>query len=146
MSDGPPAARHVLVVDDEREFAALLRSILVSAGYTVATAHTCEDALVQASKRRPDIITLDIHMPRKSGVFLYRQLRADEAFRGVPIVVVTGLTRDEEMEGIVHSLLEPKGVPPPAAYVEKPIDQPRFLKTIREALSSGASGNRRRGL
>ncbi len=140
MSDEPATAPHVLVVDDEPDFAALLQTILTGAGYTVATAHTCEDALVQARKRRPDVITLDIQMPRKSGVFFYRQFKAKEAYRRVPVVVVTGLTRDEEMEKIVHSLLEPEDLPPPEAYVEKPIDRPRFLKTIEAALSSGKSG------
>jgi CheY-like chemotaxis protein len=132
----------VLVVDDEPDFAALLQSILVGAGYTVATAHTCEDALVEARGHRPDLITLDVHMPRKSGVFFYRKLKEDPAFRDVPVVVVTGLTRDEEMESIIHSLLEPKELPPPAAYMEKPIDRPRFLRTVGRVLSSGTSGDR----
>jgi CheY-like chemotaxis protein len=143
MGDERTTAKHVLVVDDEPDFAALLRSILVKAGYTVATAYDCEDALAQVRKHRPDIITLDIHMPRKSGVFFYRKLKANAAFRDVPVVVVTALTRqDREMESLIRSLLEPENVPHPQAYLEKPIDAQRLLQTIEEALASGISGNR----
>ena len=134
------AKKHVLVVDDEPDFAALLRSILLKAGYTVAMAYTCEDALLQVRKTRPDLITLDIHMPRKSGVFFYRKLKADKKFLDVPVVVVTALTRnDKEMENIIHSLLEPDNLPHPAAYLEKPVDGPRLLEAIQEALSSSTS-------
>ena len=118
MTNEFEAEKCVLIVEDEPDFAALLRSILEKAGYTVATAYNCEDALVQVSKHKPDLITLDIHMPRKSGVFFYRKIKADEAFRDIPVVVVTGITRnDKEMENIVRSLLEPDNVPHPEAYV-----------------------------
>jgi CheY-like chemotaxis protein len=140
MSDAEPTAKHVLVVEDEPDFAALLRSMLTKAGYTVATAYNCEDALAETRKHRPDVITLDIHMPRKSGVFFYRKLKADEAFRDVPVVVVTGVTRDKEMESLIHSLLEPGDLPAPEAYLEKPVERPRFLRTVQQALSSGRSG------
>jgi len=128
-------SKHVLVVDDEPDFAALLRSILIKAGYTVATAYNGEAAMVEVRRHTPDIITLDMKMPGKSGVFFYRKLKADQAFRDLPVVVVTALTRDDrDMENLIHCLLEPENVPHPQAYLEKPIDGPRFLKTIEDAL------------
>jgi two-component system alkaline phosphatase synthesis response regulator PhoP len=131
--------RRVLVVDDEPDFAALLRSILMKAGYSVAKAYNCEDALLQVRKARPDVITLDIQMPRKSGVFFYRKLKEQEEFRDIPVVVMTGLTcKDKEMESLVRYLLEPEGIPNPDAYLEKPVDRPRFLKTIRDVILSDA--------
>ncbi len=135
MTNQAIPAKHVLVVEDEPDFAALLRSVLETAGYTVATARDCEDALAEARKHRPDLITLDIGMPRKSGVFFYRKLKEKGAFGDVPVVVVTGLTRDDRvMENLIHSLLEPDNVPHPQAYFEKPFDEPRFLQTIHELL------------
>jgi CheY-like chemotaxis protein len=135
MSAESATAKHVLVVEDEPDLAALLRSILVRAGYTVATAHNGQDALVEVREHRPDIITLDMKMPRRSGVHFYRALKKARAFRDVPVVVVTGLTHDDkDMENLIRSLLEPENVPHPEAYVEKPVDEPHFLRTIREAL------------
>jgi CheY-like chemotaxis protein len=131
------SGKHVLVVEDEPDFAALLRSMLVRAGYTVATAYDCEDALAQVREHRPDLITLDMKMPGRSGIFFYRKLKADKAFRDVPVVVVTGLTRDDrDMENLIHSFLETEKVPYPQAYVEKPVDATGFLKTVGEAISS----------
>jgi CheY-like chemotaxis protein len=132
-----------LVVDDEPDFAALLQSILVSAGYTVTTACNCDDALKQVCKARPDVITLDIRMPRKSGVFFYRKLKEDARFRDVPVVVVTGtMHQDKEMDKIVLGLLEGPGVPPPEAYVEKPVDWPSLLKTLERTISPGGAASR----
>ncbi len=137
MSGKLAARKHVLVVEDEADFAALLRSILVGAGYTVALAYDCEEALAETRRHKPDLITLDMKMPRKSGVFFYRKLKADKAFHDVPVVVVTGLTRDDrDMETLIRSFLEAEKVPHPQAYVEKPLDVPAFLRTMEEALSS----------
>jgi CheY-like chemotaxis protein len=131
----------VLIVEDEPDFAALLASILIKAGYSVATAYNCENALLQVRNARPDLITLDIQMPRKSGAFFYRKLKADERLRDIPVVVVTGLTADKEMETLIRRFLDPDDVPHPEAYVEKPIDGPSFLRTLEGVLSVSRSAS-----
>lgn len=137
MINEPTASRHVLVVEDEPDFAALLQSILERGGYSVTTAYNCDDALSAVQDMRPDLITLDMQMPQKSGALFYRKLRSNDELRNTPVVVVTGLTRDDrEMEHIIRTFLEPEKVPPPDAYVEKPIDGPQFLATVREALTA----------
>ena len=79
-------------------------------------------------------------MPRKSGIHFYRKLKADRAFRDVPVVVVTGVTRDDkDMENVIHAFLETDKVPHPQGYVEKPVDTRCFLRAIEEALSTGTS-------
>jgi CheY-like chemotaxis protein len=131
-----------LIVEDEPDFAGLLRSILANAGYTVATAYNCEDALSRVRKATPDVITLDIHMSRKSGVFFYGKLKEEDKFRDIPVVVVTGITRDDkEMENIIRMLLEPEDGPHPEAYLEKPVDGPSLLRTIEEALAPSQPTN-----
>ena len=143
MSNDPVAEKHVLIVEDEPDFADLLRSILMNAGYTVATAYNCEDALSQVHRTRPDVITLDMQMPRESGAMFYRKLKRDEKFRDIPVVVVTGVTRgDQDMKTLVRSLLEPDNVPHPEAYLEKPVDESSLLKTIEEAMSTNNSASR----
>ena len=134
--------KHILVIEDEPDFAALLRSILTKGGYTAATAYNWTDALKELEDNTPNLITLDINMPEKSGVFFYRDIKANRKFREIPIVVVTGLSRDDkDMENIVRSLMESEHVPHPEAYVEKPVDGPRFLRTVQEALLSNDSEN-----
>lgn len=138
MANEAVTTKHVLVVEDEPDFAALLRSILERGGYAVATAYNSDEALAAVKHEKPDLITLDIQMPRKSGVLFYRQLKSDGEFRHIPVVVVTGVTRDDKyMETLVHTLLEPDNLPHPAAYVDKPVDGARFLETIQEVLQLG---------
>jgi CheY-like chemotaxis protein len=137
MTTESVTGKHVLVVEDEPDFAALLRSILMKAGYTVATTYYSDQALSLVSELKPDLITLDIQMPRESGLFFYRKLKANEAFRHIPVVVVTGLTRgDKDMENLIRTFLEAENVPHPEAYVEKPVDGPHLLRTIEEVLLS----------
>jgi len=140
MSNDSVTEKRVLIVEDEPDFAALLQSILLNAGYTVAVAYDSEDALSKVRTASPDVITLDMQMPRESGAVFYRKLKGDENLRHIPVVVVTGITRDDQdMKTLVRSLLEPDNVPHPEAYLEKPVDGPSLLQTVEAALSSAGS-------
>jgi len=142
MTSDPARTKHVLVVEDEPDFAALLRSILINGGYTVAMAYNWEDAIKELDAKTPDLVTLDINMPAKSGVFFYRDIKTNRKFCDIPVVVVTGLTRDDkDMENVIRSLMELEHVPHPEAYVEKPVAGPHFLRTVQEALLSSESEN-----
>lgn len=137
MSNKPQVEKHVLIVEDEPDFAALLASILVNAGYGVTTAYNGEDALSHVHRSRPDVITLDMQMPKESGPLFYRKLKKDEKFRHIPVIVVTGVTRDDaDMKTLVQSLLASDNLPHPDAYLEKPVDGPSLLGMIEDAMST----------
>ena len=139
MTSDITMAKHVLIVEDEPDFAALLQSILTKGGYSVATAHNWEDALKELDNRTPDLITLDVNIPEKSGVFFYRDIKAHQRFRDIPVIVVTGLTRDdEEMESIIRSLMELEHLPHPEAYIEKPPESDELLECVENCLASQA--------
>lgn len=139
MTSETTMKKHVLVVEDDPDYAALLQSILSGGGYAVETAYNCEDAFSAVRRRRPDVITLDIQMPKKSGALFFRTIKATQGLRHVPVVVVTGLTRDDrDMENMIRAFLERDNVPHPEAYVEKPVDGAVLLKTIENVLSSAA--------
>ena len=143
MTHESTVKKRVLVVEDEPDYAALLRSILEKAGYSAATAYTSEDALIEVQENRPDIITLDLQMPRQSGALFYRKLKANEAFREIPVIVVTGLALDDnDLATLVRSLLERDNLPHPEAYLEKPVDAASLLDTIEETLMCSSSADR----
>ena len=126
-----------LVVEDEPDYATLISEILQEDGYSVATASDGIEALGSVRKQRPDVITLDIQMPRKGGVEFYRELKSDPEFNEIPVVVVTGITRDDrDMETFVRTFLEVEHLPMPDAYLEKPVDDEELLRVIRDALRS----------
>ncbi len=67
------ANKHLLIVEDELDFAGLIEAVLRSDGYSTTVSLNGEDALEQARYWPPDLVTLDIEMPRKSGLFFYRK-------------------------------------------------------------------------
>ncbi len=89
-------AETILVVDDEPQIVRLVRAYLEEAGYRVAIAYDGEEALYAARQEKPDLIVLDILMPRMDGLEFIRQIRREQ---DVPIIVLTA--RSEETDRIV---------------------------------------------
>ncbi len=117
-------AKKVLIIDDEKDMRVYLEALFRKAGFETATAENGEEGLWLAEANRPDLITLDILMPKKSGIKAYRGLRSSEATKDIPIVVLTGLTRLDDFFGDLGEL------PQPDALVEKPIDRDAFVKEV----------------
>jgi CheY-like chemotaxis protein len=128
--------QRVLVVDDEPEFAELVAQLLLAAGYEVAVAFDGEAALAQVRACAPDLITLDIRMPRKSGLLFYRQIKSREAYRHIPVIVITGLIRDDrDWENFIRSFLEVDHLPRPQAYMDKPFEEEELLEVVEKVLN-----------
>jgi putative two-component system response regulator len=81
----------ILVVDDGEENLELMEAILAPFDYEVILAHDGEDALERVEETPPDVILLDVNMPRMDGLTVARRLKSDNATRSIPIVMVTAL-------------------------------------------------------
>src|SRR5438034_2816866 len=91
----------ILVVDDGAENREILVDLLGSEGYTVDTAVDGAEAVEKALASPPDLILMDVSMPRLTGFEACRRLKADERTHLVPIVLVTGLVaREDRIQGI----------------------------------------------
>jgi two-component system phosphate regulon response regulator PhoB len=115
----------VLVIDDEPDVRTFLSTLLEDNGYAVVTAEDGVDALDKVKASRPDIVTLDITMPEKSGVRFYRDMKENDEYKAIPIVIVTGISAD--FKKFISSR---KQVPPPEGYVSKPIEEKEILELI----------------
>src|SRR5687767_3795584 len=94
-------ANRILVVDDLRENREILTDLLTPEGYAVETAKDGLEGVEKALSAPPDLILLDVSMPRLSGFEACRILKSDERTRLVPIVLVTGLVaREDRIQGI----------------------------------------------
>lgn len=113
----------ILVIDDEADIRAFLTALLRDAGYEVREAHDGVMAYEMASQERPDLITLDLQMPNKTGTEFYRKLARDKQLRDVPVIVVSGLAGRH------------LAVKEPVAVFDKPIDAEEFLATVKQALA-----------
>lgn len=122
----PPArntlAKSILVVEDDPDIAAYLVSLFRTNGYRADAATEGPDAVEMARARRPDLVTLDLEMPRQWGPRVYRELMDLPGGAHIPVVLVTGL-------GGLHLM-----VPNAVGTVDKPFDPDLMLGIVRRAL------------
>ena len=96
--EGTPDAAQLVVIDDEEAFRYVIRHIAQDAGLRVQEAENGEAGLALVRQSRPDVVILDLHMPRLDGFAVLQALAADEQLRTVPVVVCTSqaLTLDQK--------------------------------------------------
>ena len=119
--------KKVLIIDDEPDTVTYFSSLLEDNGYETIVAKDGEEGLNKTKTDRPDLITLDISMPEKSGVKLYRELRTSDDLKQIPIIIITGVS--EDFRSFISSRRQ---VPPPDGYITKPIDQDEFLDLVKK--------------
>ncbi len=122
-------ARTVLVVDDDPDAREFLSTVLQDNGFTAATANDGTEAIAMIEQAAPDLVALDITMPEKSGVAVYRRLKEDDQLKTIPVIVVTGISDD--FKKFISSRRQ---VPPPEGYISKPVDHEQFLKMVQGLL------------
>ena len=93
----------VLLVDDNSQNLELLQAYLDDLGCPIRTARDGVEALQEIDRERPDIILLDVMMPRMSGFQLCNKLKADPATRDIPVIMVTALNEVGDVERAVES-------------------------------------------
>jgi CheY-like chemotaxis protein len=129
-----PQDKTILVVDDEPNVRQYLETVLVDAGFNVMTAADGEEALELIRKHRPDFISLDLIMPRKSGHRLLYELRRDKELARIPVLVVTAHARDDLGKGDLQDLLENRVMSGPETYLEKPVNPRTYVRSIMRIL------------
>lgn len=92
----PQKNKTILLADDEQFIVIAYKDGLERAGYTVAVAHDGEEALSQAQATNPDLILLDLIMPKMNGFEVLRTLKADPNYAAIPVVVLTNLGQSND--------------------------------------------------
>jgi len=136
----------ILIVDDEPDVGLYLTAVLEDAGYRTATSATVAEALAAVREAPPDLVCLDVMMPKESGLSFYVALRADPRLRRIPVIVVSGVAPAGEFD--FRQYVQDPNIAPPDGYVEKPIRIEQFLNEVERQLSapkSGRSGRRSHG-
>jgi CheY-like chemotaxis protein len=123
-------ARKILVVDDEPDMRTFLTTVLEDNGYRHESAKDGEEAMALIEADPPDLIALDVTMPNKSGVSVYRTLKNDDRYKDIPIIFITGVT--DEFKKFISSRRQ---VPPPEGYISKPVNHDDFLAMIEKLLA-----------
>ncbi len=117
----------VLVAEDHRDSRDALRALLEASGYCVHLAVDGAEAVEQALALRPDLILMDIMMPRLDGLSATRRLREEPAMASTPILALTAM--DNAREPALAAGCDD--------YLRKPIDVPRFFETVHRWIRNG---------
>jgi DNA-binding response OmpR family regulator len=120
-------AKKILIVDDEPNIVISLEFLMKKEGFEVAVANDGDEALAKVASFNPDLLLLDVMMPKKSGFEVCEALRADSERAGLKIVMLTAKGRDTEMA---------KGLAIGAdAYVTKPFSTRELVDKVKEMLA-----------
>ncbi|TEU19813.1 MAG: response regulator [Anaerolineales bacterium] len=120
--------RKVLCIEDEPEMIDLIKLILERKGFEVLGAVGGEEGLEAIRRERPDLILLDLMMPEVDGWEVYRQMKADEQLKDIPVIVVTAKAQSiDKVLGLHIAKVDD--------YVTKPFGPQELLKSVNKVLA-----------
>ena len=93
----PPSLPPILVVDDNHDNAEIIRQYLEVRGYPVTVAHSGDEALSMFEKVKPALVLLDVMMPGRDGYEVLAELKADPRTQGIPVVLLTARSSDDDV-------------------------------------------------
>lgn len=123
------AGLEILVVDDDSDSLTYISTVLEDHGASTRRAKDGDEAMALVRERRPDLITLDLGMPGKSGVEVFHELRDDPELREIPVCVITGRP---ELRKLIY---ERPGGDSPDGYLNKPVDEKTLVRDLRRILA-----------
>jgi two-component system alkaline phosphatase synthesis response regulator PhoP len=127
--------KKILVVDDEPDVRNFLAACLEDAGFVVDTAVDGVDALEKLEANPPDLMTLDMVMPRLSGVKVIRRMRKNEKWADLPVIVITAHAHDELGSDDIKGFYTMTSGLRPRITLDKPVSPEKLVKTIGEVLN-----------
>jgi len=122
--------KKILIVEDEQDILTYFEAIFQDNGYDTVSAKDGIEGFELAKSEKPDLITLDITMPKQSGLKIYRQFKDYPELKNIPVILITA--HDDFLGIFLNDLKE---YAPPEGIFYKPIDSRRILKLIAEILS-----------
>jgi CheY-like chemotaxis protein len=125
--------KKVLIVDDEPEQIEFAAMVMQENGYIPISASDGKEGMKKVHTEKPDLILLDILMPEKGGLGMYKDLKQNEETRNIPVVIVTGVVRGGDFQD--RMIRQDGNLPPPDGYIEKPMNPDAVGKLVNDLLS-----------
>jgi DNA-binding response OmpR family regulator len=119
--------KRILIIEDEREISLILKLRLEATGYEVVQSFDGEDGYEKVATQNPDLILLDLILPRKGGLQVLDDLKSDPKYKHIPVIIITGLA--EVREGALKA----------EGYFLKPFDSIELLAAIKDCLNGDSS-------
>lgn len=128
---GQSAPPKVLIADDNRQILELLEAYLEPLGVRIVTASDGQATLAAVERDPPDLVLLDVMMPKRSGFEVCRLLKRDQRYRHIPIILVTALNEVEDMERGRESGAD--------EFISKPVNKIDLLASVERLLGRNRS-------
>lgn len=120
------ANKKILIIDDETDLISLIKVRLEQASYDVSTADDGRMGLLKARDENPDLIILDIMLPKLDGFQLCRMLKFDQKYKHIPIIMLTARTSEDDKNTGIEAGAD--------AYIVKPFDAQVLIDKVRELI------------
>jgi two-component system phosphate regulon response regulator PhoB len=128
-------SKTVLSVDDEDHVREFVSTVLEENGYTPIQATNGDEAMDIIKQQNPDLIIMDILMPKESGIRLYRRLKTSESLRDIPVIIYSGVAKRTALRAqAAQTESRGESIPDPDAYLEKPVTPERLAATVKQIL------------
>jgi twitching motility two-component system response regulator PilH len=145
-------SQRILIVEDDEQTSLFISQILENHQYPHSVARNGAEALDAMKADPPSLVLLDIMMPRKSGLNVYKQMKKDKNLQKIPVIIVTGASEvtgvdmktgeeesketygDDFARGIGAMIKEKLDGITPEGFIEKPVDPPVLVAKIKELL------------
>jgi len=127
--------KKVLIVDDDVDVRKFVSKLVERAGYEPMEAKNGIEGMDRVREDEPDLVILDVLMPKQSGIRMYRELKTDEPLKDIPVIMLSAIApksffRSQE----VLAEFAGKSVPEPEAYMEKPEEPDELIALMKKIL------------
>lgn len=125
-------AKKILVFEDEPDIRTYLIALLEDHGFQAFSVADQMDAADAVKAVRPDLIMLDVMMPKRSGVSIYKELRASPELKAIPVIIISGFSPEgDDMASGFRRMLADQQIQPPNGFVDKPVDRQALVSQAR---------------
>ncbi len=131
--------KKVLVIEDESDIRTYLLAVLEDLGLAAEMLDIDAPLAEGVASAGPDLILLDVMMPKRSGISIYEELRTTPELMEIPVIIISGFSPEgDTMSGNFRSMMSDPAIPAPDGFIDKPMNLDRLITKVRETL--GISG------
>jgi two-component system phosphate regulon response regulator PhoB len=135
IGEGGCLMKKVLIVDDDVDVTKFVSRLVERSGYEAIVAKNGVEGMGKVREDKPDLIILDILMPKESGIRMYRELKTDEPLKDIPVIVLSAIAPKSFFRSQkVLDEFSGQSVPEPDAYIEKPEEPEELIELMKKLL------------